>query len=118
MRPEARDAAYLRDIADAGREAVELIAGVGRQEFATDKQRRLAIERLMTIVGEAARRVSDAFKGAHPEVPWSGMIAFRNVLIHDYGTIVVDRVWHIVSTQVPPMLDAVKPLLSEPPGDS
>lgn len=114
MRPEERDRAYLRDIVEAGRGALELLEGVSREQFLESRLLRLAIEREMTIVGEAARRASETFKAAHPEVPWPGMIAFRNVLIHEYGTIRADRVWHIVTTNVPPMLATLEPLLSWP----
>ena len=113
MQPEERDRAYLRDIAEAGRAALDLVQGVTREQFLTSKLERFATERQMTIVGEAARRVSETFKAAHPEVPWAGMIAFRNVLIHEYGTVRVDRVWHIVTTDVPPMLAAIEPLLPD-----
>lgn len=111
MLPEARDGAYLVDIVTAGRAIQELTAGVAVEAFVADKPRQWAVERQMTILGEAARQVSAGFKAAHPEVPWRGMIAFRNVLVHDYGQVRSDRVWFISTVGVTEMLRVVEPLV-------
>jgi uncharacterized protein with HEPN domain len=69
MRPEARDAAYLRDIPDAGREAVSMTATASREAFEQNKPLRLAVERLMTTVGEAARRFPTSSRPHIPRFP-------------------------------------------------
>jgi hypothetical protein len=33
---------------------------------------------------ESTQRLSDALKAAHPDVEWRRIIAFRNILVHDY----------------------------------
>jgi uncharacterized protein with HEPN domain len=43
-----------------------------------------AVCRNITIIGEAARRLGEPFRRAHPEIPWSGLIGARNILMHDY----------------------------------
>ncbi|MBL7202162.1 MAG: DUF86 domain-containing protein [Anaerolineae bacterium] len=34
------------------------------------------------VIGEAAKRIGDTYRAAHPEVPWRSMAATRDVLIH------------------------------------
>lgn len=41
----------------------------------------------LEIIGEAVRHVSDTFRTAHPDVPWSSIIGQRNILDHEYGAI-------------------------------
>ena len=39
------------------------------------------------LIGEAARRVSDPCKQAHPEIRWRQIIGQRNILAHEDGRI-------------------------------
>jgi uncharacterized protein with HEPN domain len=43
-----------------------------------------AVCRNITIIGEAARKLDDSFHRAHPEIPWSGIIGARNIVMHAY----------------------------------
>jgi uncharacterized protein with HEPN domain len=69
MRPEERDAAFLWDMRDAAREVLEFTRGITYARFTLDRVLRYAVERQILVIGEAARRVSPAFKEAHPEIP-------------------------------------------------
>ena len=69
MPPEGRDAAYLWDIVEAARTIRDFTHDVSLADYAGDGKLQLAIERALEIVGEAARRLSDPFRAAHPEVP-------------------------------------------------
>jgi uncharacterized protein with HEPN domain len=88
-----RDLAYLWDMRTAAREIMEFIQGVSQSAFVSNNQLRYAVERQLLVIGEAARHVSDGFQKEHPEVPWMQIIGQRNVLAHDYGEILVERVW-------------------------
>jgi len=104
MRPEERDAAYIWDILDAAQSICDFTAGVKYHQYLGDRMLQLAIERSVEIIGEAARRVSETFKQAHPEIPWRLMIAQRNVLAHEYGEIKQERMWALITTHVPALL--------------
>ena len=61
MQPEDRDAAHLWDMLQAARDAAGIVSKViSRESFVGDRMRMLALERSLELVGEAARRVSDA----------------------------------------------------------
>jgi uncharacterized protein with HEPN domain len=91
MRPEERDLAYLWDMRDAARTAMEFTRGLKFQAYAADRKLQLAVERLVEIIGEAARHVSGTLREAHPEIPWRKIVAQRHVLAHDYGDIQQER---------------------------
>jgi len=111
MLPEDRDAAYLWDILDVAQTVVEFTAGLSVHDYLKDRKLQLAIEREIEIIGEAARRLSDTFKAAHPEVPWSRIIAQRNVLAHEYGDIKQDRIFNLAKTHIPELIELLEPLL-------
>ena len=104
MQPEQRDAAYLWDMLDSARSAMQLTAGMDFARYADDRKTQLAVERSFEIVGEAAARVSATFRDAHPEVPWRQIIGQRNVLIHEYGEIKQERIWQTVTEDLPHLI--------------
>jgi uncharacterized protein with HEPN domain len=71
----------------AANEARELCHGFTFETLERDRRTLLALERLMELLGEAARRVSGESRAAHPEIPWRKIIGLRNILAHEYGTI-------------------------------
>ena len=46
------------------------------------------------MMGEAARRLSEALKARHPGVKWSGIVGMRNVIAHDYEGIASTVMWN------------------------
>ena len=111
MRPDARDASYLLDMLQHARGAVRAVGGRTAAEYAADENLRLAVERRNEIMGEAARRVSAAFRAAHSEVPWQKIVAQRNVLIHEYGEVEDEIVWAAATTSVPELIRLLEPLV-------
>lgn len=71
MQPEERDTAYLWDMLQASRDILEFTRGASEDEYSSNKMLQMAVERGFQILGEAARRVTESFKAAHPEIPWS-----------------------------------------------
>jgi uncharacterized protein with HEPN domain len=69
--------------ADAASEIAEIIE-LGQAAWDEDRIRRLAVERLLEIVGEAANSLSEDFRTQHPTVPWRDIIGLRVVLAHHY----------------------------------
>jgi uncharacterized protein with HEPN domain len=74
---------------------------------------RYAVERQIIVIGEAAKQVTNSFKNAHPGIPWRSIIAQRNVLAHEYGEIVVERVWVAATKSVPELLSALDTLIPQ-----
>lgn len=58
----------VADILDAASEIGEVIE-LGRDAWDKDRIRRLAVERLLEIIGEAANSLSEEFRAQHPSIP-------------------------------------------------
>ena len=93
----SRDDAYVLDMLRFAREVIGFSKGVTREQYLSDLEKRRSIERSLELLGEAARRIDPAFKGAHPEIPWRDIVGQRSVLAHDYGEVSDDRVWDTVT---------------------
>jgi uncharacterized protein with HEPN domain len=111
MRPEDRDNALLWDMLVAAREIGEFIKEVSYDQFVSQKALRYAVERQMIVIGEAASRVSNSFKESHPEIAWSSIVGQRNVLAHEYGEVLLERVWLVAIERIPELINLLKPLI-------
>ena len=99
--------ARLDDILTAAADVMEFHGGLTRDRFETEKAQRLAILHSLTIIGEAAGRLSEQLRANHPEVPWRRIIAFRNRLVHGYGELDLDLVWEVAEKLVPPLREQI-----------
>ena len=115
MDPEERNFAYLWDMRKAAQLIANFLQGITYATFSSDEMRQSAIERQLEIIGEAARRITPKFQQAHPEIPWRGIIGLRNILIHEYGEVKLDRVWLIASQRIPDLVGILDSLI--PPID-
>jgi uncharacterized protein with HEPN domain len=111
MRPDNRDAARLWDMLTYAKEIQSTVAGIPFAGYVGDKTLRLATERRLEIIGEAARNVSRAFQEAHPEVPWRKIVAMRHVLAHEYGEVKQETVFRVVTLRIPEMIAQLAPLV-------
>lgn len=110
MRPEARDAAHLWDMREFARQAHALVRRISYARLQKDAMRKLALERALELLGEAARRVSPAFQAAHPEIDWRAIVGQRNVIAHAYGEINHRRLFDAARGRVPGLIAALERL--------
>ena len=80
-------------------------------QYAADENLRLATERRIEIIGEAARRISPELKEANPEIPWRLIVDQRNVLIHAYDEIETERIWALAQQDIPRLLEQLEKLM-------
>lgn len=117
MPPPDDDAAYLHDMLSYARRLVAMTSGVSVGEFTANVVLRFAVERVIEIIGESARHVSDEFQRAHPEVPWQKIVAQRHVLAHEYGAIDAEKIWRVATIHVPELVTILEPLVPPAPRD-
>jgi uncharacterized protein with HEPN domain len=115
MQPENPDAARLWDILSYSQEIMDTLSGISFREYEKNKTLRLATERRIEIIGEAARNISQAFKDLHPEIPWRKMIAQRHVLAHEYGDIKHEIIYRLATIHIKDLIQTIQPLTPHPP---
>ncbi len=107
------DLVYVGHMLETARSAVTKTSGISRSCFDDDENLRLAVVHLIQTVGESARRVSVEFQQAHPEIPWSKIIAMRHKVVHDYLEINYEIVWRAATRNLPPLITELEKLLPE-----
>jgi uncharacterized protein with HEPN domain len=85
MRPEERGSAYLLNIVLATPSAIDYLGDRSTHNLEQDQVIPSEIQYHLIVLGEAARRVSEATKQEHPELAWGRAFGMRNVLVHECG---------------------------------
>jgi len=91
----------LLDILDAIDRIGSYIGGMSYDGFLADRKTQDAVIRNVEIIGEAARALSEEFTERHSEVPWSEIVAMRNVIVHQYFGILPKVVWDVITNELP-----------------
>lgn len=107
----SRDDALLLDMLLSARKAIRFTQDVDSAKFNNDELIQNAVMHVIQVIGEAATKVSDAFKAAHPEIPWKAISGMRHRLVHDYTRIDVPTVWRVVQNHLPPLIAQLEPLI-------
>jgi uncharacterized protein with HEPN domain len=107
----SRDSAYLLDMLESSRLLVHRLKDVTREQFFEDLEQQDATIRRLLVIGEAARRVSDETRTNTSEVPWSNVIAMRNLLVHQYDDVDMSLVWDTVHEDLPSLIASLERIL-------
>lgn len=78
-----------------------------RDVFLSSRTIQAAVLRYLQTLAEATQRLPEHLKAMHPEIDWMGIADFRNVLVHDYLGLDIERVWVTVEKDLPPLKQAV-----------
>lgn len=103
---------YLRHILECI-EAVQDYNTQGRDGLLTDRKTCKATLRELQELAESTQRLSISLREKHSEIPWPAIAGFRNVLVHDYLGLSLNRIWEIIEHDLPNLRIAVEAMLHE-----
>ncbi len=111
------DSVYLRHILECIRR-IEENTRPGREDFLQTHTLQDAVLRNLQTLSESTQRLSPALKAQHPEIEWTRIAAFRNLLVHDYLGVDMETIWEIIQRDVPALKRASLALLRSPERNS
>jgi uncharacterized protein with HEPN domain len=112
MQLEARK--FLYDIEQALTLIVGFTANKSFTDYQEDAMLRAAVERLLAIIGEAVAQLARLDENLVSRITeYRRIIAFRNILVHNYSVVSDELVWDIVDTKLPTLNREIQTLLSE-----
>ncbi|MBI5474509.1 MAG: DUF86 domain-containing protein [Ignavibacteriae bacterium] len=108
---DKNDRIYLTHIVQSVAAIREFTENMNLDQFLADLKTQDAVMRRLEIIGEATKRVSEAFRQQHSEVPWKKMAGMRDKLIHDYMGIDLTTVWTAAKTSIPELEEDLRKLI-------
>lgn len=104
------DAERLKDIIDAI-EKIEKHASNGREVFEKDELVQVWVVHHLQIIGEASSKLSASIREQHPDIPWTKIVAMRNLITHAYFGIDLGEIWATVTNDLPMLKTKVNGIL-------
>lgn len=103
------DLEYFEFIAESIRLVTEYTRS-GKDHFLADVGNQDQVLRRMEVLADAAGKLSQEARAAHPEIEWDAITGFRNRIVHGYIDVNLNLVWDAVQ-QLPELQRAVNDLL-------
>lgn len=98
-------------------EAVTRFTALGRSQFLASERDQYAVMMAYARIGEIVKQLPTELLITQPHIEWREIKGFRDVLLHRYFDVNMERVWMAVE-KLPELHAAVKALLSSlPPED-
>lgn len=88
-------------------EKIDLISdfttGLSREQFEGDVKTRLAVERCMQIITEAAAKLGATAEEMAPDIPWRKIRGMGNELRHGYNNLNENLIWKTIQDDLAPL---------------
>ena len=112
MRLEA--AKLVWDAREAAGRIARFTGGRSLDDYLGDEVAQSAVERQLEVIGDALARLRTLDPELARRVPrLHQLVAFRNLLMHQYGEIDGRLVWDFVKTRVPALRETLRSLLPD-----
>lgn len=99
-----RDAAvYVKDMLECIAKIEAYTKNADEAAFKKDSRMQDSVMRRLEVIGEAAKHLPPEWTSKYPDIPWRDISGMRDVLIHSYFGITLERVWKVVESDLPPL---------------
>ena len=101
---------HIRDALDC----IERYTVDGKGAFLADEKTQDAVIYNLAIIGEAVKKLPPALRHSHPSIPWKSIAGMRDIVVHDYDSSEVSRVWAVVRKDLPRLRRIIDTMLRQP----
>ena len=94
---------YVEDILESIKHIEDYVKGEELGNFLKDSKLQDSVIRRLEIIGEAIGNLPEETQALNPDIPWRQIAGLRNVLIHEYFGVNMERVWNVIVNDLPPL---------------
>jgi len=102
---------YFEDVLESILLIEEYLADVTYDDFAASTKLQDSVLYRAAQIGEALNHIGPEERNDYPNIPWREAIGMHNVLIHDYASVNLKRVWDTIFNDYPTLKAAVQDIL-------
>jgi uncharacterized protein with HEPN domain len=104
---------YFLHILDAIATIESYVTGLTEESFRQNRLIQDGVIRNLEIIGEATKKLPKSLTNIYPNVEWKKIAGMRDVLIHDYFGVDLERVWVVVKNRLPDLKKNVTQILND-----
>ncbi|MEK9130013.1 MAG: DUF86 domain-containing protein [Patescibacteria group bacterium] len=104
---------FLKDILDSINKIEQYVKKKTKNEFLKNYEKQDAIMKRIEIIGEAIKNIPIGIKKKYPEIPWKDIAGMRNILVHEYFGVCMERVWDTAKNDIPKLKKQIVVLLEK-----
>lgn len=104
---------YLDDILESIEKIESYTKGISEEEFSRNTETQDAVLRRLAIIGEAVKHLPEDLKEKHKQIPWKQIAGARDIFVHEYFGVGIERVWEAIHENLPDLKTLVNKLLTK-----
>lgn len=104
---------YLKHIRDAILRVESYVDGIDEDAFLHRHLVQDGVIRQIEIIGEAVKHLDREFRALYRDVPWQDIAGTRDKLIHDYFGVDLEKVWLMVTQDIPVLKVQIQKILDD-----
>ena len=101
MNNQKNDAYYVQKILADLHFIVKHMDGISVQELEENEVLLDSMMFRLIQVQENTKKLTDAYKMAHDDIPWKDIAGLRNRIVHDYGNVDLDVIYTTLTEDIP-----------------
>lgn len=86
---------YIEDILTSIEKIEQYTKDIQENDFLKNTQIQDSVLRRLEIIGEAVKKIPSNFRESHEQIPWKRIAGLRDILIHEYFGVNLQRVWKL-----------------------
>lgn len=104
---------FVEDILESITRIEEYTKDVSEDEFYNNIQLQDSIIRRFEIIGEAVKHIPQDLKDKYSEIPWKEIAGNRDIMIHEYFGVNLERIWKTIKEDILPFKEQLKKMLQD-----
>ena len=104
---------YVYHMLEAINNIESFMVGLSEQNFYKNKMAQDAVIRNLEIIGEAAKHISKTVRNKYPEIEWKRIAGLRDILIHEYFGVDLEKVWNVSKGRLPELKRKMSKIIAD-----